>query len=51
MQSLFEFLVQVINNYINGLDLFWDSFEWFLSPNTDAKYFAFLVQGILIEDQ
>ena len=41
MQFVFEFLVSVINHYhINGLDLFWDSFEWFcLQINNDAKYF------------
>ena len=34
MQSFFEFLVSVINHYhINGLNFFWDSFEWFLSAN------------------
>ena len=33
MQS-FEFLVSVINDYhIHGLHLFWDNFDWFLSPN------------------
>ena len=30
MQSFFEFLFSEINPYlINGLHLFWDSFEWF----------------------
>ena len=30
MESFFEFLVSVINPYhIDGLGLFWDSFEWF----------------------
>ena len=41
MQSFFGFLVSVINHYhINGLHLFWDSFEWFyLQINSDTKYF------------
>ena len=41
MKSFFEFLVIVLNHYhINGLHLFWDSFEWFcLQINSDAKYF------------
>ena len=41
MQSFFEFLVSVINHYhINGLHLFWNSFEWFcLQISSDAKYF------------
>ena len=36
-----EFLVSVINHYhINGLHLFWHSFEWFcLEISSDAKYF------------
>ena len=36
-----EFLVSVINHYhINGLHLFWHSFEWFcLYINRDTKYF------------
>ena len=54
MQSLFEFLVSVINHYhINGLHLFlfWESFEWFcLQISRDAKYFSSLAQGIVIED-
>ena len=34
MQSFFEFLVSVINHYhINGLHLFWDSFEWLVTQN------------------
>ena len=41
MQSLFEFLVSVINNYhINRLHLFGDRFEWFcLQISSDTKYF------------
>ena len=41
MQPFFEFLVSVKNHYhINGLHLFWDSFEWFcLQINSDANYF------------
>ena len=41
MQYFFEFLVSVINHYhINGLHLFWDSFQWFcLQISSDAKYF------------
>ena len=41
MQSFFEFLVSVINHYhINGLYLFWVSFEWFcLKIRSDTKYF------------
>ena len=37
----FEFLVSVINHYhINGLHLFWDSFEWFcFQISSNAKYF------------
>ena len=52
MQSFFEFLVLIINRYyINGLHLFWDSFEWFcLQISIDAKYFSSIVQVILIED-
>ena len=52
MKSFFEFLVSAINYYhINGLHLFWDSFEWFcLEISCDAKYFSSLVQGIVIED-
>ena len=39
MQSFFEFIVSAIN-HINGLHLFWGSFEWFcLQINSDAKYF------------
>ena len=46
----FEFLVSVINPYhINGLHLFWNSFEWFcLYISRDPKYFSSLVQCILI---
>ena len=48
MQSFFEFLVSVINNYhFNELHEFRDSFKWFCC---DAKYFASFVQGIVIED-
>ena len=38
---LFEFLVSVRNHYpINGLHLFWDSFEWFYCQiSSEAKYF------------
>ena len=38
----FEFLVSVINHYhINGLHLFWDSFEWFsFQISSDTKYFS-----------
>ena len=38
---VFEFLVSVINHYhMNGLHLFWDSFEWFyLQISSDTKYF------------
>ena len=47
MQSFFEFLVSVINHYhINGLHLFWDSFEWFcLQISWDAKYFPLLSEA------
>ena len=40
----FERLVSVINHYhINGLHLFWNSFEWFyLQISSDAKYFSSL---------
>ena len=43
MQSFFEFLVSVINNYhINRLHLFGDRFEWFcLQISSDTKYFFF----------
>ena len=46
MQSIFWFLVSLINHYhINGLHLFWDSFEWFcLQISNDTKYFSSLVQ-------
>ena len=39
MNCFFKFLVSVINYYyINGLHLFWDSFEWFcLQISSDAK--------------
>ena len=52
MKSFFELLISVINHYhINGLYLFWDGYEWFcLQISSDAKYFASLVQGIVIED-
>ena len=52
MKSFGEFLASVINHYhINGLDLFWDSFEWFCHQiSRDTKYFSSLVQGIVIED-
>ena len=45
MQYFFEFLVSVIKHYyINGLHLFWDSFEWFcLQISSDAKYFSSLI--------
>ena len=41
MQFVFEFLLSVINHYdINGLHIFWDSFEWFcLQISSDANYF------------
>ena len=42
-QSFFEFLVSVINYfYINGLNLFWNSFEWFLSSNKLWREIFFL---------
>ena len=46
----FKFLVLVINHYhINGLHLFWDSFEWFcLQKSNDAKYFYLLPNRGLI---
>ena len=49
--SVFEFLVSVINHYhVNGLCLFWDSFEWFcFQISSDAKYFSSLIQGIVIK--
>ena len=50
MQSFFEFLVSVIDHYhINGLHLFWDSFEWFcLQKSNDAKYlFLFFLSNAL----
>ena len=52
MQSFFEFLVSVINQYhINGLYLFWECFEWFcLQISSDTKYFSSLVQGIVIKN-
>ena len=51
MQSFFEFLVSAINHYhINGLHVFWISFEWFcLQINTDTKYCSFLIKDIVIE--
>ena len=53
MQSVFEFLVVVINHYhINWFHLFWDSFKWFcLQISRDSKYFSSFVQGIVIEDK
>ena len=44
MKSFSVFPELVINHYhINGLHLFWDSFEWFsLQINCDAKYFFLL---------
>ena len=34
-----------------SLSLFWDSFDWFcLQISSDAKYFSFLVPGIVIDD-
>ena len=43
--------VHIETPYINGLQLFWDSFQWFrLQISSDAKYFSSLVQGIVIED-
>ena len=49
MKSFFEFLVSVINHYhINGLQLFWDIFEWFcLQISSDAKYFFPLLSNTL----
>ena len=39
MQSYFEFLVSVINDYHYRLHLFSDSFEWFcLQISSNAKY-------------
>ena len=48
MHSFFGFLVSLTNHYhINGLHLFWDSFEWFsLQISSDAKYFS----SFVIED-
>ena len=47
MQSLFEFLVSVIN-HINGLHLFWNSFEWFyLQISSDAKSFFPVLSKVL----
>ena len=46
--NLFEFLLLVINHYINGLHLFWDSFDWFcLQISSDAKYFFLLLSKAL----
>ena len=44
LQTFFEFLVSVINPYhMNGLYLFWDSFEWFcVQISHDAKYFPLM---------
>ena len=52
MQWFFQFLILVKNHYhINGLHLFWDSFEWFcLQISSDAKYFSSVVQGIVSEN-
>ena len=52
MQSFLEFLVSVIYHYhINGLHVFWDSFEWFgLQISSDTKMYFSLVQGIGIEE-
>ena len=49
MQSFFKFLVSEINHYhINGLHLFWDSFEWFcLQIVVTQNIFPLLVQGIV----
>ena len=40
MQYFFlKFHLSVINYHINGLHLFWDSFEWFcLQTSSEAKY-------------
>ena len=53
MKPFSEFLVPVINYYhINGLYLIWDSFKWFyLQVSSDAKYFPFLVESLVIEDK
>ena len=54
MQSFFKFLISVINHYhINGLHLFWDSFEWFcFQISSDAQYFfASFVRGFVIKDK
>ena len=52
MQSFSEFLVSIINHYhINGLHLFYDTFEWFcLQISSDTKYFSSLVPDIVIEN-
>ena len=43
MQSFYEFLESVINHYIiDGLHLFWDSFEWYFSPNKLWRKIFFL---------
>ena len=49
MHLVFEFLVSVINHYdVNGLRLFWASFEWFCLPiSSDEKFFFSLDQGIV----
>ena len=41
MQSFLDFMVPVINHsHINGLHLFWNSFEWFcLLIRNDIRYF------------
>ena len=47
MQSFFEFLVTVINHYhINGLYIYWDSFEWVVAQ----IIFLSFVQGFVMED-
>ena len=48
----FYFFVSVINHcHIDGLHLFWHSFEWFcLQISSDTKYFFSLLQGIVIKN-
>ena len=43
-----EFIVLVINHYhMNGLHLFWDSFEWFCHQiSSEAKYFPLLSMAL-----
>ena len=54
LQSYFEFLVSVVNHYhINGLHLFWDSFEWFcLQINRRKIFFCYCPrhcdQGLIV---